>query len=100
MRRTTLDARKPAPFRSRYAAPVPAPRPAPVKQPRTGWLFALFFAIAFALAACLALPSIQSTLEESFRIFGSGQQGAPSSSTEKSAWKRGTIPHLYQTDPA
>ena len=100
MRRTTLEARKPASFHSRYTAPVPAPRPAPAKQPRTGRLFALFFAIAFALAACWALPSVQSALEDSFRIFGSGQQGAPSSSTEKSAWKRGTIPHLYQTDPA
>ena len=100
MRRTTLDARKPASFHSRYAAPVPAPRPAPAKQPRTGWLLALFFAIAFALAACWALPSVQSALEGSFRIFGPEQQGAPSSSTEKSAWKRGTIPHLYQTDPA
>lgn len=100
MRRTTLEARKPASFHSRYTAPVPAPRPAPAKQPRTGWLFALFFAIAFALAACWALPSVQSALEDGFRIFGSGQQGAPSSSTEKSAWKRGTIPRLYQTDPA
>ena len=71
MRRTTLEARKPASFHSRYTAPVPAPRPAPAKQPRTGWLFALFFAIAFALTACWALPSVQSALEDGFRIFGS-----------------------------
>lgn len=86
---------------SRYDAAY-APQLFRVKRHRTGWMLVALFAIIAAVASCAAFACAQTLAENAqHELEQAGQAGGTAAvSTPKAEWKRGTIPYLYQTDPA
>lgn len=86
---------------SRYDATY-APQSFRVKRHRTGWMFVALFAIVAAVVSCVVFACAQTFAENAqHELERAGLTGgAAAASTPKSEWKRETIPHLYQTNPA
>lgn len=86
---------------SRYEAAY-APQSFRVKRHRTGWMLVALFAVVVAVVSCGVFACAQTFAENAqHELERAGQTGgAAAVSTPKSEWRRGTIPRLYQTDPA
>lgn len=83
---------------SRQATPY-APHPFRVRRSHPGWTAVAVFAVVAAIASCGVFAAMHTTSENARDALNAGM-GQPTISTPKSEWKRGTIPYLYQTDPA
>lgn len=79
-----------------------APRTRRVRAlPRLHRLGTLAAALAVALiSVCIIGPAITQVAQRPGATASQAGSGEPASSTPRSAWQLGTVPHLYQTDPA